>query len=481
MTKTKADHGGSKERSQKNAPEGTILVVDDSPDILDIADQWLSMEGFQVATASGGLEAIDKAKEQPFDVVITDLSMPGMDGMEVLAHFGEHFPDSMVIILTGFGTIETAVKAIKKGAFDYLTKPFRGDQIVHSVRNAMELKKLRTENLILQSKVQEFSALNRMIGRSKAMRSVLKILSRVAKTDSTILVTGESGTGKELIANAIHEMSPRANGPFIPINCGAIPEELLEAEVFGHEKGAFTGALRERPGRFELAHKGTIFLDEIGEMSQKLQVKLLRFLQERKITRVGGTRVIEVDVRIIAATNKDLEQAVAEGEFREDLFYRLNVIPIHAPPLRERSGDISLLVHHFLRRHCQKYDMTMKGISGSALRAMERYDWPGNVRELENILERLVLLTDEDKIRVGHLPARIRKFVSDEPVLDVEISDDGIDMKQMLSELEDRLIINALKRCGGVKNQAAKLLGLKRTTLIEKMKKKNITYPVDSR
>lgn len=469
---------GNQENESETAAK--ILVVDDSPDILDIAQQWLEMEGYSVETAESGLEAVARAKAHSFDVVITDLAMPGMGGMEVLAHFAEHYPGTMVIILTGFGTIETAVEAIKKGAFDYLTKPLRGDQIIHSAQKALEIKRLKSENLLLQSKIKEYHTLDRIIGRSKKMQSVFRILSRVARTDSTILIMGESGTGKELIANAMHEMSKRAAGPFIPINCGAIPEELLEAEVFGHEKGAFTGAVRERLGRFELAHQGTILLDEIGEMSLRLQVKLLRFLQERTIVRVGGTRTISVDVRIIASTNKNLEQAVESGEFREDLYYRLNVIPVTAPPLRERDGDVPLLVNYFLRRHCGKYDMPVKRFSRAALAALEKYDWPGNVRELENILERMVLLTEEDQIRLGHLPARIRSQVGNEPVIDVEIGDDGIDLKQTLNDLEDRLILDALKQTDGVKNKAAKLLGLKRTTLIEKMKKKQMTYPVDA-
>lgn len=470
---TEEGHGKQGANAEATA---RILVVDDSPDILDIAQQWLELEGYTVEPVGSGREAVARSTSGGYDLVITDLAMPEMGGMEVLAHFAEHCPNTMVIILTGFGTIETAVEAIKKGAFDYLTKPFRGDQIIHSVKKALEIKRLKTENLMLQSVVKEYHTLERIIGRSKAMQAVFRILSRVAKTDSTILIMGESGTGKELIANAIHEMSDRSKGPFIPINCGAIPEELLEAEVFGHEKGAFTGAIRERMGRFERAHQGTIFLDEIGEMSLRLQVKLLRFLQERQIVRVGGNRTIAVDVRILAATNKNLEQAVVAGEFREDLYYRLNVIPVTAPPLREREGDVVVLVNHFLRRHCAKYDMPVKTFSREALAALEHYDWPGNVRELENILERLVLLTEEEQIRLGHLPARIRSQAGNEPVIEVELGDQGIDLKQTLSDLEDRLILDALKRTDGVKNKAAELLGLKRTTLIEKMKKKQMVY-----
>ncbi|MFP5212518.1 MAG: sigma-54 interaction domain-containing protein, partial [Acidobacteriota bacterium] len=333
------------------------------------------------------------------------------------------------------------------------------------------------ENLLLRSQIQEQHRFEKLIGQSPPMQNLYRIIRRVAKTGSTVLITGESGTGKELIANAVHFQSERKDKPFIPINCGAIPEELLESELFGHEKGAFTGAMKERRGRFELANKGTIFLDEIGEMSPKLQVKLLRFLQERQINRVGGSRTIEVDVRIIAATNKDLEKAVATGEFREDLFYRLNVIPIHVAPLREREGDIPLLAHHFLHQHCRNKEISLKKVSKSALRALEQYSWPGNVRELENVIERLVILTDEDTIQMQDLPQRMQLQPQVCVTAPIELGEEGINLKDTLDELENRLILEALEKSGGVKNKAAKLLGLNRTTLIEKMKKKKISYP----
>ena len=311
------------------------------------------------------------------------------------------------------------------------------------------------------------------------MQELYRIIGRVAKTDSTVLVMGESGTGKELIANAIHYNSSRRQKPFIPINCGAIPEELLESELFGHEKGAFTGALRDRRGRFELAHQGTILLDEIGEMSPKLQVKLLRFLQETKFQRIGGSRTIEVDVRIIAATNKNLERAVSENEFREDLYYRLNVIPIHVPPLREREGDIALLAQHFIRQHCQAKDIPQKRFSTSAMQALEFYNWPGNVRELENVVERMVILTEDHEIQLLDLPERMRAQPQAKTCFEahLQIGDQGICLKDTLDDLENRLILEALEKAGGVKNKAAKLLGLNRTTLIEKMKKKNLQFP----
>ena len=377
-----------------------ILIADDEPLTLELVVERLQAEGYEVEVVSGGEEAIEAARKSSFKLVLTDLSMPGMGGMEVLAHFVKHYPETPVIVLTGFGTIETAVEAIKLGAYDYLSKPANLDEIVLTLKRAIEHKDLKEENVALRSQIQEQHRPDRLIGQSSAIQHLYRIIKRVAKTDSTVLITGESGTGKELIANAIHYQSPRRDMPFVPINCGAIPEELLESELFGHEKGAFTGAFKERRGRFELANKGTVFLDEIGEMSPKLQVKLLRFLQETKFQRVGGSRTVEVDVRILAATNKDLERAVAENEFREDLFYRLNVIPIHVPPLRERAGDIALLIQHFLKQHCLKKNIPQKQMSEAAVESLEQYDWPGNVRELENVIERLVILTDTDEIQL---------------------------------------------------------------------------------
>jgi DNA-binding NtrC family response regulator len=402
-----------------------------------------------------------------------------MGGMEVLAHFVKHYPETPVIVLTGFGTIETAVEAIKRGAYDYLSKPANLDEISLTLKRAINHKDLKEENVALRSQIQEQHRPDRLIGQSSAIHHLYRIIKRVAKTDSTVLITGESGTGKELVANGIHYQSPRRDMPFVPINCGAIPEELLESELFGHEKGAFTGAFKERRGRFELANKGTVFLDEIGEMSPKLQVKLLRFLQETKIQRVGGSRTVEVDVRILAATNKDLERAVAESQFREDLFYRLNVIPIHVPPLRERTGDIALLIQHFLKQHCLKKNIPQKQMSEAAIESLEQYDWPGNVRELENVIERLVILTDTDEIQLLDLPKRMQ--VTQQPeATHIELGQDGINLKETLDTLENRLIVDALQRAGGVKNKAAKLLGLNRTTLIEKMKKKQIDFPSSS-
>ncbi len=453
-----------------------ILIADDEPLTLELITERLQSEGYEVEVVSGGREAIEAAKKSSFKVVLTDLSMPDMSGMEVLAHFAKHYPETLVIMLTGFGTIETAVEAMKRGAYDYLSKPANLDEIVLTLQRAIEHKNLKEENVALRSQIQEQHRPDRLIGQSAPMQQLHRIIKRVAKTDSTVLITGDSGTGKELVANAIHYQSPRRDMPFVPINCGAIPEELLESELFGHEKGAFTGAFKERRGRFELANKGTVFLDEIGEMSPKLQVKLLRFIQETKFQRVGGSRTVEVDVRILAATNKDLERAVAENQFREDLFYRLNVIPIHVPPLREREGDIALLIQHFLKHNCTRKNIPQKQMSASAIESLKQYDWPGNVRELENVIERLVILTDTDEIQFHDLPKRMQTAQQTE-LKQIELGEEGINLKETLDDLENRLIADALQRTGGVKNKAAKLLGLNRTTLIEKMKKKQIDFP----
>jgi DNA-binding NtrC family response regulator len=461
-------------------PKPRILIADDEPLTLELVVERLEAEGYGVEVVSGGREAIEAAKNASFKLVLTDLSMPDVGGLEVLAHFVRHHPETPVIVLTGFGTIETAVEAIKVGAYDYLAKPANLDEIVLTLKRAIDHKELKEQNVVLRSQILEQHRHDKLIGQSAAIHHLYRIIKRVAKTDSTVLITGESGTGKELIANAIHYQSPRRDMPFVPINCGAIPEELLESELFGHEKGAFTGAFKERRGRFELANKGTIFLDEIGEMSPKLQVKLLRFLQETKFQRVGGSRTVEVDVRILAATNKDLERAVAENEFREDLFYRLNVIPIHVPPLRERTGDIAILIQHFLKQHCVKKNILQKRMSEAAIESLEQYDWPGNVRELENVIERLVILTDPDEIQLLDLPKRMQAVQQMPEPRHIELGQDGINLKETLDCLENRLIVDALQRAGGVKNKAAKLLGLNRTTLIEKMKKKQIDFPSSS-
>lgn len=453
-----------------------ILIADGSPVELLALSERLAEAGFTVDQATCAAEIFAKVAQRFYDVVVTDLNMPEVDGLAFLSQLAEHSPDTAVIILTGHGSIESAVEAMKKGAFDYFSKPADLETLVLAIQRAQEFMTFKAENVLVRSQLQGCYRFDNIIGQSKPMQELFRMIQRVARTDSTVLIMGESGTGKELIANAIHHHSVRADRPFVPINCGAIPEELMESELFGHERGAFTGALRERKGRFEIAHGGTVFLDEIGEMSPKLQVKLLRVLQERKFERVGSSRTIEVDVRVIAATNKNLEDSVASGKFREDLYYRLNVIPFHVPPLREREGDVRLLVQYFLQQHCHKKDIPLKGINKAALESMHSYNWPGNVRELQNVIERLVILTDNDEIQAEELPARMREMKPSGPPTLVNLGSNGIDLKKTLDDLEYHLILEALKKAQGVKNQAAKYLGLNRTTLIEKMKKRKITY-----
>ena len=452
-----------------------ILVVDDSPDIRFTMSEVLRAKGFSVESASDGQEAIDILDNRFFDIVLTDLSMPRKTGMDVLRFVTQHSPETICIIITGFGSIQGAVEALKMGAYDYLCKPIKPDEVTILIDKALELRDLKRENKSLKKELKTRYGFENIVGSSKAMQEVFGLVEKVADTDSTVLITGESGTGKELIAHAIHYASDRKDGPFIPVNCAAIPEELLESELFGHEKGAFTHAIKTRIGRFELANKGTIFLDEIGEMSPSLQVKLLRVLQERKFERVGGVKTISVDIRVVSATNQDLEIAVKEGRFREDLFYRLNVIPIHVPPLRERRSDIPLLAKHFLKKYCSGKKRCVEGITDEALDILTRYDWPGNVRELENIMERMVILANGKMITKDDLPYQILEKTGGVPgqaiPSDLEFPEDGLSLSQAVSELEKRLILKALERTGGVKNRAAKLLKMNRTTLIEKMKK----------
>jgi DNA-binding NtrC family response regulator len=455
----------------------SILVVDDAPEIRFSISEVLKREGFTIDMACDGQEATEKISKKFFDVVITDLSMPRKNGMEVLCFLKEHSPETICIIITGFGTIQGAVEAMRQGAFDYLTKPVRLEEVIITVDKALEVRELRRENRSLRQELRNIHGFESIVGTSKAMQEVFELVEKVAGTDSTVLITGESGTGKELIAHALHYKSERKDRPFVPVNCAAIPVELLESELFGHEKGAFTHAISTKIGRFELANKGTIFLDEIGEMSPVLQVKLLRFLQERKFERVGGVKTIHVDVRIIAATNIDLEEAVHKGGFRDDLYYRLNVIPIHIPPLKERPEDIPLLIQHFLLKSRSVKRTRIEGIEEDAIRFLMGYDWPGNVRELENIIERMVILASDPMITVKDLPDRIIKSSGQLTATDscmAILPEDGLSLSSAVGLLEKTYILQALDRTGWVKNRAAKLLKMNRTTLIEKMKKQNL-------
>lgn len=453
-----------------------ILVIDDDPAVRQILAETLTGEGHQVTLMSSGLEGVEAVKDQPVHVVLTDLQMPGIDGLETIDRISKVDSKIIAIVMTGYGTVDYAVRAMKAGAFDFITKPFEPDTVAVVVRKALDVYKLKQENHLLRKAVRDQYRLEHLVGTSAPMRMVLDFVEKVADSDSTVLIEGESGTGKELIARMLHFNSMRRERPLVPVNCGAIPETLLESELFGHEKGAFTGAAHTRLGRFELAHGGTIFLDEVGEMSLPLQVKLLRVLQERCFERVGGTRTINVDVRIIAATNQDLAQAVQERRFRQDLYYRLHVIPIHIPPLRERRSDIPLLVNHFIAQFNQLRRTEIPGMEPDALARMMEEEWPGNIRELENMIERLCVLKKRGMITMGDLPERPVKINAgkgaESPDQFIRFSEDGINLTKELEHYENRLIGEALRKANGITSRAAQLLQVNRTTLVEKLKRK---------
>ena len=458
-----------------------ILLVDDDADIRETMVTLLSMNDYQVTAVADGQSAIDKINREKYNIVITDLMMPKMSGIEVIKNLKGIDPDLQCIVITGYATVSTAVDAMKAGAYDYLMKPFNGSEVLMLLKRVMELQDLQAENSQLKRNLQHRYDYENLIGSSEGIQKVCSLIEKVAETDSTILILGESGTGKELVARTIHYNSPRKNKPLIPINCGAIPETLLESELFGHEKGAFTGASATRIGRFELADGGTLFLDEIGDMSPTLQVKLLRVLQQREFERVGGVKTIKVDVRIIAATNIDLEHAVNEGKFREDLYYRLNVIPVVVPPLRERKDDIPLLMDHFLNYFNKSKKRVIKGFTPAAMEILISYPWPGNIRELENLVERLVILKGEGTIDPDDLPD---KFISHtfnrDGALRITLPETGVNLKDVVEEFENNLILQAMQKAQGVKNRAAQLLSLNRTTLVEKLKKKKLDYHINA-
>jgi len=461
-------------------PIEKLLIVDDDPEILEIIADILREEGYAVDTAPDGVKAIKYIDAEFYDLVITDLNLPEIDGMMVLKHIVDQSPDTMCIILTGYGTIKGAVEAIKTGAFDYITKPIRSGEILMVVEKALRYKQLERENILLRQQLRKKYRFENFVGDSKPIQKVFELIEKVADTDSTVLITGESGTGKELIAKAIHYNSCRRDNHMVVINCGAIPEELLESELFGHEKGAFTGAHKTRIGRFELANEGTIFLDEIGDMSPNLQVKLLRVLQEQKFERVGSTRTIKVDIRTIAATNKNLISAVNKGAFREDLYYRLNVIPIKVPPLRHRKSDIPLLVDFFLKKFNKEKRKNVRGFSSEAIDALLQYTWRGNVRELENLVERVIILANGDEIGLEDIPESISTIGQARTIKSLEVTippEGGIPFDHAVEEYEKKLILQALSETDWVTTKAAKLLNMNRTTLIEKMKKKKLHRP----
>jgi len=454
-----------------------ILLIDDEADNREALSLLLSQAGYKVRTASSGEEGLEILLENPFEIVITDLFLPGVSGIDILKKVKEESPFTNVILITGHASAETAVEAMKEGAFDYITKPFNFDQLKILVVKALEKSRLVSENLYLRQQLRGKYKFANIIGHSLAMQAVFSRLEKIVNTDSTILILGESGTGKELVAKAVHFNSPRREKPFIAINCGAIPAELLESELFGHVRGAFTGAVSDKPGKFELANRGTIFLDEIATMPMHLQMKLLRVLQEQEIERVGGNRRIQLNVRVISATNADLEERVREGYFREDLYYRLNVIPITLPPLRDRREDVPLLARHFLQKTCREMKKTLMALSPEAMRALENYQWPGNVREMENVIERTVALTDGESIGLHDLPPNIdsgEAGPSQLPTGPLSLTATGINLPEIVGDIERRMIVQALDLSGGVKARAAELLGLNRTTLVEKIKRLGI-------
>jgi DNA-binding NtrC family response regulator len=449
-----------------------LLIVDDEAGLREAIAERLGDHGFIVEQAASGEEALERLAAFAFDILITDLRLPGIDGRQVLDAAIERYPELIAIVITGFGTVKDAVEAIKQGASDFITKPFQFDALMHVLRSAMEQRRLKSENAYLRSQLEERYRFEGIIGRSQPMRELFQLLETVAATSSTVLITGETGTGKELAARALHHNSPRRNNRFVALNCSAIPETLLEAELFGHVRGAFTGAVGNRQGRLEQAHKGTLFLDEVGTMSPALQAKLLRVLQEREFERVGDSHTVKIDVRVIGATHSDLARMVAEGTFREDLFYRLNVIPVQLPPLRDRREDIPLLVQHFLDRLALESGRTPVTMTQEAIRRLMAYPWPGNVRQLENAIERAVAFSKgRAQLDVADLAPEIQNQAAATDLSQVWFPDEGLDFARYVEAVELSLIRRSLERTRGNKRQAAKLLNLKRTTLIEKLKR----------
>ncbi|HLE41838.1 MAG TPA: sigma-54 dependent transcriptional regulator [Nitrospirota bacterium] len=435
-----------------------ILVVDDERSMRDFLLIMLKKEGYEVVTAENGGDALKTVQGEIFDLVISDVKMPGLDGIDVLKAVKEVSPETVVIMITAFATTETAVEAMKLGAYDYIIKPFKVDELKLIIKKALEKHSLRKENILLRREIESRVGFENFIGKSEPMQRIFGLIKQVADTKSTVLITGESGTGKELVAKALHFNSARKDGPFVTVNCGALPETLLESELFGSMKGAFTGAVSNRQGLFEAANGGTLFLDEISSTTPALQIKLLRVIQEREFKRVGGTADIKVDVRVLAASNSDLQAEVKRGNFREDLYYRLNVIPIHIPPLRDRKDDIPLLVDFFLRKYSS--DRALKSIAPDAMKLLMNYGWPGNVRELENTIERMVILAAGDTIQREHIQDIIKDVRPCPELVPSDIPDAGMDIEALLENAEKTLLKKALEKAGGVKTEAAKLLGL---------------------
>jgi two-component system response regulator AtoC len=452
-----------------------VLIVDDEPNLRKILSAQLTRDGYDVLTAEDGEQGLQLLREHHIDLVVTDLKMPKVDGMTLLKRALEEEPELPIVLITAHGTIDTAVEALKTGAFDFVTKPFDKDEVRQIVAKALKTRELRGHDATPTSGSARFG----IIGSSPGITELYSILERVADTPTTVLITGESGTGKELVARALHEHSSRKDKPFIKVNCAAIPKELIESELFGYERGAFTGAVASKPGRFELANGGTLFLDEIGEIPIEMQVKLLRALQESEFERVGGIKTIRVDVRLVAATNRDLKKLIAVGNFREDLFYRLNVVPIRLPALRERTGDIPSLVEHFLAKFNERLRKRVEGVEAAAMELLVQYPWPGNIRELENVIERAVLFCDTQELRASDLPPEVRGIpaMANVPLPEADLkaalaSEGGLKehVKVAMSRLEKELVSRALQQTGGNVTHAARLLKISRKGLQLKMK-----------
>ena len=438
-------------------PDIRVLVVDDEQSMRDLLAIMLRQAGYDVTMADGGEAAIERLKAESFDLILTDLRMRKVDGLAVLKAAKEHAPRTVVLVVTAYASTETAVEAMKLGAYDYITKPFKLDELKVTVANALERHRLREENLALKRQLLRERGFENFVGRSPKILDVFETIRKTADSGSTVMITGESGTGKELVAQALHWESNRRGGPFVSVNCGAVPETLMESELFGHVKGAFTGAVASTEGLFAAADGGTLFLDEITEIPHTVQVKLLRAVQERQIRRVGDTRDVKIDVRLIAASNRDLGRAVTDGLLREDLFYRLNVIPIHLPPLRDRREDIPLLVAHFIKKLSNEVGRPVRGVTSDALAVLEQYHWPGNTRELENVVERAIVLGSSDLLEADGLPAGLRQ-PRDRHDVPLELPAEGIDLEAMLDRIEHRYMQLALERVGGVQTRAAELL-----------------------
>ncbi|HRT94602.1 MAG TPA: sigma-54 dependent transcriptional regulator [Planctomycetota bacterium] len=440
--------------------EGSVLVVDDDFLIRESVSELLRLEGYDVQTAHSGHDALRSLASHTFDIIFTDINMPEISGFDLLREVNLKYPETRVVLITGFGEVQTAVQAIKQGAYDYVQKPVADDDIKMIARRVMEQKRLTEENRYLRQRLGMRPKFANFVGQDPKIQKIFEIIEAIADTKTTVMITGESGTGKTRIARAIHYNSSRRNGPFVEVSCGALPETLLESELFGHVEGSFTGAISDKIGKFELAHGGTIFLDEINTASPSLQVKLLRAIQEREFERVGGTETVSLDVRFILATNYDLRQEVEDGNFRKDLFYRVNVVPIHMPPLRERVGDIPLLAEHFLRLYARQNRCSVTGISPEAMLRLKQYQWPGNVRELENALEAAVVLRKEGELGVGDLPATITGKGSPEP----------LPLKEALLRAERDIIEHALRIHNWRRQPTAAMLAIDRTTLFKKMR-----------